>query len=399
MDILSLIIIALLAISAVIGAIVGFVKGFTNVKSWAVELIIAGMIIITVSNTALSSLEGVAAAIIAMGMTVVIICTLIFLFKLLQRCLNKRIELSKKLSYYEQYKEIEDNTENILSALGSEDRKTAKKLAKRKFKQSAGVWGILNRVFGALTLLIKGVVIAGFISSFILIILDFSRLCEEGSSIYGFAGELFKNDVWLSFKNYIFDFFVIGIISLCIRSGFSSGLFTSLWTYAVIGLVVGAGALSFSLAFNAPEFISVAESMSDNVQNALGGMSGILEGLGLSYTKIAQIILGIIVFILMLIAVILIGVLVPKLIDSAREGVIFRTVDGVLGAIVLTLLITAVLLIVGALANTLHDYEFMDVFNAYFEKSGVATYFYDKSLLNSMGILTEFPLFGNLLVK
>lgn len=397
MNILSIIIIALLALSAVIGLITGAVKGFTNVKSWAVELLLAGLIIIPVSNSALSSMEGAMPAVIALAITVATVCAMLFLFMLFRVLLRKRIELRKKLSYYGQYEEMEDNTEKILSAIGSEDKKSFKKLAKRKFKQSAGVWGALNRVLGALTLAIKGVIITGFISSFVLVVLDFSRVCAEGGSLYGVFGSVFESGIWLTLKNYIFDFIVIGIISLCIRSGFSSGLFSSLWTVAVIGLVIGAGALAFRLAFNVPEFIYAAEGMEENVANALSGISGILEGFGITYVQIAQAIIGLAVFILMLIAVILIAVFVPKLIDKARDGAAFRTVDGILGAIVMTVVVAAVLLVVGALANTLHDYGFMDVFNAYFGKSGIATYFYDRNLLNAMGILTEFPILGSLI--
>ena len=399
MDILSIIIISLLALSAVIGAIIGLVKGFTNVRSWAVELLLAGLIIILISNYALASLEGVTPAIIAIASTVAIVCALLFLFMLFRKLLKNRIEYRKKLSYYKQYDEMEDNTEKILSAMGSEDKKAFKKLSKRKFKQSAGVWGAIDRIFGALTFAITGAVITGFISSFILTVLDFSRLCVDGGSLYGACGPLFESEAWASFKTYIFDFFIIGAISLCIRSGFSNGLFSALWTVAVFGLVVGAGFLSFRLAFTSPEFLSAAEGMEEGVAGALSGMSGIIEGMGITYVQIAQAVLGLAVFLLMLVIVILIGVFVPRLIDGARDSAIFRTVDGVLGAIVMTVLVTAVLLVVGALANSLHDLEFMNVFNAYFEKSGLATYFYDKNLLNEMGILTEFPLIGSLITK
>ena len=39
MNILSIVIIALVAASAFTGAVIGVVKGFTKVNSWAVELI------------------------------------------------------------------------------------------------------------------------------------------------------------------------------------------------------------------------------------------------------------------------------------------------------------------------------------------------------------------------
>ena len=93
----------------------------------------------------------------------------------------------------------------------------------------------------------------------------------------------------------------------------------------------------------------------------------------------------------MLVAVILIAVFVPKLIDRARDGVIFRSVDGVFGAIVLTAFTFGLLFVVGAFANGLHDLAIMDGFNSYFQKSGVATYIYDRNLLNSFGVMTDLP--------
>jgi hypothetical protein len=89
----------------------------------------------------------------------------------------------------------------------------------------------------------------------------------------------------------------------------------------------------------------------------------------------------------MLVVVILIAAFVPKLIDRAREGVIFRTVDGVLGAIILTVFIFAILMVLGAVANSLSDYEFMNVFTSYFEKSKIATFVYNRNLLNEFGLL------------
>ena len=394
MNILSIVIIALVAASAFTGAVIGVVKGFTKVNSWAVELILTGLIIIPVSYRAIAPLGGSLAAIITLGVTVALVYAMLGLFKLFRFGLNSRIELRKKLSYYRQYDEIEDNTEKTLCAMGSEDKKAFKKLAKRKFKQSGGVWGGIDRVFGMIALALKGAVIAGIISAVALAIIDFSRLAAAGGSLNGALGGIYVSGAWAFFKNYIFDFIVIGIFSLCIRNGFAGGLSSLAWGLIVLGMVAGSAVLSFHLAFTAPEFLSAAAKMEGSLANSLAGVGDVLEAVGLTYNKLAQIIIGLIIFVFMLIAVILIAVFVPKLIDKARDGVIFRSIDGVLGAIALTAVVVGLLLVVGALANSLRGQEFMDVFSAYFAKSGVATYFYDKNLLNSFGVLTEFPLIG-----
>lgn len=386
-----------MALSAVLGAVIGCVKGFTKVKSGAVELLLVGGIVILVSSKALSQMENnTVAAIIAIVLSIGLICLAMFLFKLFRTLLDKRMEYRKKISYYKQYDEIEDNTEKILSALGSEDKKAYKKLSKRKFRQSAGVWGVLNRVFGAFTLLIKGVVISGLVCALLLAGIDFIKpATEAGGFLTTFCGDLYENSVWLAFKSHIFDFFVLAILSVCIKGGFSNGLFSSLWSFAILGLAILGGVASFMLALKNPAFLSAAEKMTPSIQNAIPDMGKFLESAGLSFTTLAQLVLGLMVFILVLITVIIIGIVVPKLIDGARESKIFCVVDGVLGAIVLTGIVMALMLVVGALANSLHNNEFMAVFNAYFEKSGIATYFYDRNLLNAMGILNEFPIFGS----
>ena len=99
MNILSIVIIALVAASAFTGAVIGVVKGFTKVNSWAVELILTGLIIIPVSYRAIAPLGGSLAAIITLGVTVALVYAMLGLFKLFRFGLNSRIELRKKLSY------------------------------------------------------------------------------------------------------------------------------------------------------------------------------------------------------------------------------------------------------------------------------------------------------------
>jgi hypothetical protein len=89
----------------------------------------------------------------------------------------------------------------------------------------------------------------------------------------------------------------------------------------------------------------------------------------------------------MLVVVIIISVFVPRFIDRAREGVAFRTIDGVFGAVILTVFMFAILLVLGAVANSFYEYEFMNVFTSYFENSKIATYVYDQNIINEMGLL------------
>lgn len=399
MSLLSIIIIVLIVFSCVLGVIIGAVKGFTRVSSRSVELLLTGVLVIPVVKAAFGGKDGGTPAVSALVITIVTVCVFMFAFMMLRFILKRKMEYRRKVSYYQQYDEMEDNTEKILSAMGTDDKKTFKKLSNRKFRQSAGVWGLIDRIFGSVTLAIKGFVVSVLICVSLLMVLDFTRLAQEGGALFEFAGGIYVSQTWLFIKNYIFDFLIIGLIALSIKSGYSSGMFSSLWSLVVLLMVVGVAVLAFWLSFNASDFISVAEKMNVGLSESLAGISGTLEAIGISTLTVAKIIIGLIVFVLMLIAVILIAIFIPKLVDRARDSVIFRTVDGIFGAIILTALTVCVLLLVGGLANSLHDVEFMASFNSYFEKSGVATYFYDRNLFYMFGIKIEIPIIKSWIVQ
>lgn len=387
---INIILIVLTAVFAVLGLIVGAVKGFTKVKSWAVEMLLTGVISITVSNLWLKNLSSLMlSGVMSVGITVVLICVFMLLSEVFRKVLDKNISKRKQLSYYKQYDEIEDNTEQILKAIGSDDKKTYKKLSNRKFKQSGGGWSVTDKIIGAVVLAVKGAFIGIFLCSFVLMTVDFTRLAEAGGSLNGLFGETLSSGVWSFVKGYIFDFTVIGIVMICINSGYSNGITSTVWSLLVIALIVGAGFLSFKLAFNAEDFQPAAESLSNKLPEMFGTIGGFI---GFSVLNMAQLVLGLIMFVIMIIAIVIIGIFVPKLIDKARDSKAFKEIDGVLGAIILTVFMLAVLLLFGAVVNSMHDLKFMGIFNAYFEKSGVATYIYDKNILNAVGLFTDFPL-------
>ncbi len=383
MDIVSIIIVSLIALFAVIGAVTGVAKGFTQVKSWAVEMLLAGVISIALSKLFSSKLDdGTVKAILSLGICLVLVCLLMLVFVILRKRLSKSIEKRKQKWYYEHYDEIEGNTEQILSALGKEDTKTYNKLTKRKFRQSGGAWGVVDRVFGGVTLAIKGAVMSGIFFAVVLAVLDFSRLPAEGGALYEALGGIYSSSIWAFFKNFIFDFLLVGILMVCIKSGYSSGISSAVWTLVVIGLIGGAGYLSFHLSTTVPSFVSVAGNLEAKLADKLDGVAGILEGVGLTTLKLCEILIGIGIFALMLVAVILIAVFVPRLIDRARDSVIVRSIDGVFGAIIFTAVCFGIIFMLGAVLKTIYEVQFMDVFNAYFEKSGIATWIYDKNPVN-----------------
>ena len=392
MDILSIVIICLIVLFTLLGGGIGALKGFTKVNSWAVELLFVGVISIPVGKLITSKLGGgtPVAGFVTLGITLFLIVVFMAAFIVLRTVMTKGIEKRKQRSYYEHYDELNDNTEQILSALGTDDRKQYKRLLKykkRKIKQTCGVWGILDRVFGGITLALKGAVLTGIVAAVLISVVDFSRLAHEGAALYSFMGKTYASGSWKFFRSYLFDFFVIGIIMLCIRSGYSGGLTSAVWGFFILFLVVGAGVLSWHLVSGVEEFAGVTDSLAETLSSKLSGATDMLAKIQVTPKILARIIIAAGLFALMLVAVILVGVFGPKLIDRARDGLVFRTVDGVLGAVTAAVVAIGLMLVIGAVINSLHDFEFMEVFNAYFGKSGVATHIYDRNVLHAMNVL------------
>lgn len=394
---LSLILLILIAVFAVWGLIAGIIKGFTNSKSSAVELVLVGVICIIIGRLLIKSMasdpsgskdQNLVPAIITLAAVILLICVFMSLFAFFRKSIRKKIEKRKLLSYYRQYDEQQANTEEILDALSIDDTKTYKKLSKRKFKQSAGGWGVANRILGGVVLAIRGVVLAGFISVILIMVLEFSRL--SGGSMSSFCGNLYESKIWLGLKSYIFDFIFVGIIMMCIKSGYENGITNTLWSLIMIVLVIGSIILSYKLAFTVEEFGTAAQSIGDKLAESMESIGSMLETVGLGGQKIGKVILMILVFIPLLFIVILIGKFVPRILDSAREGKIFHAVDGAFGAIITTALVLVILLVIGSIFKSISDLEFMQVFTAYFEKSGIATFIYTRNIFIEISIKSWF---------
>lgn len=392
MNIIGIVIICCIVLFTLLGGGIGALKGFTKVKSWAIELLLIGGIGIPIGRLITGKVSGgtPVAASVTLGITVFLTVLFMAAFIVLRFVMAKGIEKRKQRSYYEHYDELNDNTEQILTAIGTEDKKQYKQLLKhkkRKIKQTGGVWGILDRVFGGVALAIQGAVLTGIVAAVFISVVDFSRLAQDGGALHAVMGKIYTGGTWKLFRGCLFDFFVIGIIMLCIRSGYSGGLTSSVWGIFIVVLVVGAGLLSWQLTTHVDEFKIVTDNLAANINAKLSGASGILDKVKITPDLLAKIIIAAGLFALMLIAVVIVAIFGPKLIDKARDGFVFRTVDGVLGAIVATIIGLALMLVVGAVVNSLHDFAFMDVFNAYFGKSGIATHIYNRNMLNEIGIL------------
>ncbi|MDE7305866.1 MAG: hypothetical protein K2N33_00590 [Clostridia bacterium] len=321
MNIFGIVIICCIAAFAALGAGIGVAKGFTQVKSWAVELLLIGFIGIPVARLITKKLSGVVPALITIGVTVLLVVLFMALFILFRKLLSRAIEKRKELWSYKHYDEQTDETEKILTAAATDNKKEYKKLTRHKLKSKGGAYSVIDRTFGGITLAIKGAVLTAIFAAAVLTVLDLTRLTSQNGILYGAMGGLYTGGVWKFFSNYIFDFLAIGIIMLCVRSGYSSGISSAVWTLVVIFLVVGAAIVSWQMAFKLDEFTTVAEELAVKLEKPFASVSSVLEKFNVTTLTLAKAILAICIFLLMLVFVILVAVFVPKLIDLSLKNI------------------------------------------------------------------------------
>lgn len=334
---------------AAIGLIVGFVKGFTKVQTWAGEYVVSALL--TIMMGTLLSTSGFGP--VVEGITVIVTAVVLLLGCMGLSRLFKRI---------------------IRRSMEKRDEQM------RKY----GFVGALNRLWGGIVLAIKGFTIALLIIAPLFIVLDLAQI----EAIRPMLNEVFESGFWIFIKPVVFDFLVIGVINIAIRHGFSNGISSALWALIVLGLAVGAGFMSYNLVFNSGLFGSANEALAGTVASWFGEMQ-IPEGLPLT---IAQWIITAGLFLLLLIVVFIVSFFVSRVLSFARLGSAFYVVDGIIGAIVLLAVFLALLLFVGYIVQPISDLEFMKPLNGYFELSTVAKFFYSENLLINMGVPVLIPL-------
>lgn len=345
MNVTGILIIVFIVIAVILGLIIGLCKGFAKVKSWGVEYLLACLVTVLVGGALeRNSTSGI-----------ISLCTAIasmLLFTLTSAIFRKIFKSSKK-----------------------------RKIAKGKRK--SGPSGFFDSIFGGVTLAVKGFVIAGVLSAFMLVALDISQFAFVTAPDGMFAA-VYASGAWTALKPYMMDFFYLAAIMLALKCGYQSGISNVLWTFVMILIVAFAGLSAYHLSFNVEAFQAPVQGLA----NVIGGEKGVSD----TTVMIAQWVMTAGLFLMMLVVVILIGIFVPKLLNFARNGKIFFVIDGIFGALFSVLIVMGLLLFCGSLVQPLYDLEFMAKFTSYFEKSGFATYFYDNNLLALFGMQPVLPL-------
>ena len=367
---------------AAIGIIVGFILGYIRLSCWGGTVAGTAGICLVVDRTGIVP-QGRWHGIIMLAIALGVLLLLTLLCSLVRRYISRRVEKSKKLSFYRQHDEIEANDESILIALDKKDKKSYRKHSSRRFRMKRGAWGAVDRVFGAITLTLNIFVAVAIIAALGLIVIDAAQI----GAAKEFLADIYSNAFWQGEGSALaIDMLVIALMCMCVRAGYNGGILSALSTLIIIGLIGGAGYLAYHLVFNVEAFNGAAQGIYDNLlANALANVQETLEVIG-------KIIMTAVLFIVLLIPAIIISVFVPRAFDKLRSFETVSAIDGAFGAVVLTAVVFGVLLFLGAVLWQISDLDGFKIFNSYMENSYVARGLYNDNGLASLSFLTNLPL-------
>lgn len=374
---------------AAIGIIVGFILGYIRLSCWGGTVAGTAGICLVVDRTGIVP-QGRWHGIIMLAIALGVLLLLTLLCSLVRRYISRRVEKSKKLSFYRQHDEIEANDESILIALDKKDKKSYRKHSSRRFRMKRGAWGAVDRVFGAITLTLNIFVAVAIIAALGLIVIDAAQI----GAAKEFLADIYSNAFWQGEGSALaIDMLVIALMCMCVRAGYNGGILSALSTLIIIGLIGGAGYLAYHLVFNVEAFNGAAQGIYDNLlANALANVQETLDGIHLTSEVIGKIIMTAVLFIVLLIPAIIISVFVPRAFDKLRSFETVSAIDGAFGAVVLTAVVFGVLLFLGAVLWQISDLDGFKIFNSYMENSYVARGLYNDNGLASLSFLTNLPL-------
>lgn len=381
---MSAVLIALVCVAAIIGALVGFFRKFSKTSFWGITVLIALLFERMIGTSVDKKNGGYGIAVILTAIIVLLVISAVLLG--LQQLLAKAVAARKKLSEYKNYDDRAESDALILNAVDNGDKREYRKQMrkKKKIKDSAGVWGVLDRIFGAVSGGLNGIVGVGAVIIFVLLFADLSYI----SGLQNAFSVCLSSASWKGLGTDIaFDLLIVSTLSLGIRIGYRGGISSTLNIVVVLGLVVAFGLASWSIASS--------EACAGAVEGLKGGLlSSLANTLGDGTDVIAKAVIALIIFALSLIIIIIVAVFLPKIIDKFRENKIFNAVDGVLGAIFACAIVTGLMLVFGGVAYSLNELEFMAKFNEYAKHACIGDGIYSCNPVGSALLNTFGKLFG-----
>lgn len=380
-------IIIAVAVIAVLAFLFGFYRGYAKLSCWG-GVVIGTVLVSMIVNRYMGEFNERGIVMLAVAAFSMVVLTI--LCQLVRRYILRQMKSSGKLSFYRQYDERTENDEHILVSLDKGDKKAYRKYAKRKFSESRGAWGVVDRVFGGITFAVNTFVALAVLLSLALFIIDAAQITVA----YNALGEIYENPAWTHFGfNYCLDIVIATLMCMCIRLGYKSGFVSALGTLVIIGLFIGAGYLGYYLAFNVPAFASMADGLRQGaLAGVLANVGPMFNSIGVSADMVAKIVVAAGLFIVFAIVVIIIAIFIPHAIEKLRKIKFVMAIDGVVGAIVLTGVVFFILLAIGAFVYQINDLAALKRFNDYMNASCLAKALYNDNIFNTIAALQNLPI-------
>lgn len=387
---MSLYIILAVCIIAAIGIIVGFCFGYIRLSSWGGTVAGATLVCFVVDRAGFIP-EGDWHGMIILGVAACALLILTLLFALVRRFLKKRTAVGAKLSFYRQYDDMEDNDMRILLSLDKGDKKAYRKYSRVRFRRRRGAWGVVDRVFGAITLTLNIFAAIVIIGALALLVIDAAGITAAKDALDEY---IYSNAFWQGEGSALaIDLLVVTLMCMCIRLGYHGGILSALSALLVLGVLAGAGYLAYYMAFQTDLFGSVSSGVYDNLlAGALSGMQSSLDAAGLTAEVIGNAVVAAGLFVILLIPAIIICVFIPRSVEKLRSFETVAAIDGAFGAVVVTAIVFAALIFLGAVVWQISDLEGLAVFNSYMERTHVADALYGDNYVGSLGFIVDLPL-------
>lgn len=381
---MSAVLIALVCVAAIIGALAGFFRKFTKTSFWGITVLFALLFERMVGTSVKKDANGYGIAVILTAIIVLLVFSAVLLG--LQKLLASAVASRRKFSEYKNYDDRAESDELILNAVDNGDRREYRRQLrkKKKIKDSAGIWGVLDRIFGAVNGTFNGLVGVGAVIIFVILFADLSGI----SGLQSAFSSALASSSWQGLGTDVaFDLLIICTLSLSIRIGYRNGLSSSLCMFVVLGLVVAFGAAAWSIA-SSEAAAGAVETLKNGVLSTLAGTLG-----GLADT-VAKAIIALVLFALSLIIIIIVAIFLPKLIDKFRENKVYNAVDGIFGTIFACAAIIGMMLVFGGVAYALSGLEFMARFNGYAKQACIGDALYACNPVGESFRTTIGSLFG-----
>ncbi len=356
--------IGVIGVIALIGFIVGAVKGVRRI-SWG-AFVWAGICALFVllnnllaeklsvgslgafSNTPSQTQALISSALIAVGVTL----ALLIVFGIL-----RAIARPKRVAENNYYQNTYGNNRRELSPLGEEYDDDYEDDYPREEIVDKSKPCAFSRILGGLISAVNAAVVTATLVGLALLILGMTPL--YGGALKDFYALAWVDSLYAFLKAYGVDFLLIGIIALYIRRGWRVGLFGGLRSIlATLGRVAAVG-LAFYLPFSASATGGGVLGVVGKVSAFFGGlMEGFLGALGAKVCLvIGQIITGVILLVIFLLLIWLFVWIFDRLADVSAEAGALGVIDGILAVIVYIALALVVCALIGATLYLLNYYD------------------------------------------